>query len=90
MPLALALIRRWRPAVFVAVVMFGELGLFLSVNTIVHRARPLVTHLDSHLPTSSFPSGHTAATMCLYGALAILVVPRTRGLGDGWRSPWPC
>jgi undecaprenyl-diphosphatase len=78
-PMALALIRRWRPAVFVAVVMFGELGLFLSVNAIVHRPRPLVSHLDTHLPTSSFPSGHTAATMCLCGALAVLVVPRTRG-----------
>jgi undecaprenyl-diphosphatase len=81
-PVALALTRRWRPAVFVAVVMFGELGLFLSVATLVHRARPLVTQLDGHLPTSAFPSGHTAATTCLYGALAILVVPRTRGL---WR-----
>jgi diacylglycerol kinase family enzyme/membrane-associated phospholipid phosphatase len=81
-PLAIALIGRWRPAVFVAVVMLGEVGLFMSVAAIVHRARPLVTHLDGHLPTSSFPSGHTAATMCLYGALAILVVPRTRGL---WR-----
>ena len=81
-PLALALIRRWRPAVFVAAVMLGELALFVTVATIVHRARPLVTHLDGHLPTSSFPSGHTAATMCLYGALAVLVVPRTHGL---WR-----
>jgi membrane-associated phospholipid phosphatase/diacylglycerol kinase family enzyme len=81
-PLALALIRRWRPAVFVAVVMLGELGLFVSVAAIVHRARPLVTHLDGHLPTSAFPSGHTAATLCLYGALAVLVVPRVRGL---WR-----
>jgi undecaprenyl-diphosphatase len=78
-PVALALTRRWRPAVFVAVVMFGELGLFLIVATVVHRARPLVTHLDGHLPTSAFPSGHTAATTCLYVALAILVVPRTRG-----------
>jgi diacylglycerol kinase family enzyme/membrane-associated phospholipid phosphatase len=81
-PLAIALIGRWRPAVFVAVAMFGELALFVSVATIVHRARPLVTHLDGQLPTTSFPSGHTAATACLYGALAILVVPRTRGL---WR-----
>jgi undecaprenyl-diphosphatase len=81
-PLALALIRRWRPAVFVVVVMLGELGLFVTVAAIVHRARPLVTHLDGHLPTSAFPSGHTAATLCLYGALAVLVVPRVRGL---WR-----
>ncbi len=73
------MIGRWQPAVFVAIVMLGELGLFLSVTTIVDRARPHVTHLDGQLPTSSFPSGHTAATLCLYGALAILVVPRTRG-----------
>ena len=78
-PLALALIRRWRPAVFVAVVMLGELGLFMGVNAVVHRPRPLVTNLDGYLPTSSFPSGHTAATLCLYGALAVLAVPRTRG-----------
>jgi undecaprenyl-diphosphatase len=81
-PVALALIRRWRSAVFVAAVMFGELGLFLSVNAVVRRPRPLASHLEAHLPTSSFPSGHTAATMCLYGALAVLVVPRTRGV---WR-----
>jgi undecaprenyl-diphosphatase len=81
-PLAIALIGRWRPAVFVAVVMLGELGLFITVAAIVHRARPFVAQLDGHLPTSAFPSGHTAATMCLYGALAVLVVPRTCGL---WR-----
>jgi undecaprenyl-diphosphatase len=81
-PLALALIRRWRPAVFVVVAMLGELALFVSVAQAVHRARPLVPHLDGHLPTSAFPSGHTAATLCLYGALAVLVVPRVRGL---WR-----
>jgi undecaprenyl-diphosphatase len=81
-PLAIALIGRWRPAVFVAVSMVGELSLFVSVANFVHRARPLVTQLETRLPTTSFPSGHTAATMCLYGALAILVVPRTRGL---WR-----
>ena len=94
-PLALALIRRWRPAVFVAVVMLGELGLFVSVAAIVHRARPEVTHLDGHLPTSAFPSGHTAATLCLYGALAVLVVPRpfptysrrmTRPGGGSWSA----
>jgi undecaprenyl-diphosphatase len=80
-PVALAVIHRWRPAMFVAAVMVGELGLFMGVAAIVHRARPLVTHLDGHLPTGSFPSGHTAATLSLYGALAVLAVPRIR-------SPW--
>jgi membrane-associated phospholipid phosphatase len=38
-----------------------------------------VTQLDGDLPTSAFPSGHTATTVCLYGALAVLVVPRSQG-----------
>ena len=78
-PLALAMIRRWRPAVFIAVVMAGELALFELVNMIVHRPRPFVAHLDGYLPTSAFPSGHTAATLCLYGAAAVLAIPRIRG-----------
>jgi undecaprenyl-diphosphatase len=76
-PLAVAYTRRWRPAVFLAVTMFGELALFVGTAAVVGRPRPLVTQLDGHLPTSSFPSGHTAATACLYGALAVLVMPRT-------------
>jgi undecaprenyl-diphosphatase len=77
-PLAMACVHRWRPAVFLAVTMFGEVGLFLSVTATVGRPRPLVTHLDGYLATSSFPSGHVAATVCLYGAIAVVVVPRVR------------
>jgi membrane-associated phospholipid phosphatase len=75
----LAITRRWRPAAFVAVVMFGELGAFLAVAAVVKRPRPDVTHLDTHLPTSAFPSGHEAATACLYIAIAILVIGHFRG-----------
>jgi diacylglycerol kinase family enzyme len=77
-PLALAVIRRWRPVVFLVVTMIGEVTLFLTVSAAVGRSRPDVERLESYLPTSSFPSGHTAATVCLYGALAVLVVPRAR------------
>jgi undecaprenyl-diphosphatase len=38
-----------------------------------------VPHLDQHLPTSAYPSGHTAATTCLYVAIAILVIGHARG-----------
>jgi hypothetical protein len=31
-----------------------------------------VRHLDQAPPTSSFPSGHLAAAICFYGALALL------------------
>jgi undecaprenyl-diphosphatase len=58
--------------------MFGELTLFLASAAITGRERPDVPHLDGQLPTSSFPSGHIAATICLYAAVAVLVVPRTR------------
>ena len=75
----LAVTRHWRPVVFVATLMFGELGAFLAAAAIVKRPRPDVTHLDSHLPTSAYPSGHEAATCCLYVAVAILVIGHARG-----------
>jgi undecaprenyl-diphosphatase len=75
----LAVTRRWRPVIFLAVVMFGELGAFLIVEEIVKRPRPAGPHLDSGLPTSAFPSGHMAATTCLYVGIAILVIGHARG-----------
>jgi undecaprenyl-diphosphatase len=65
-------------------VMFGELTLFLASAALVNRERPDVPHLDGQLPTSSFPSGHVAATICLYTAIVVLAWPRTRAW---WR--WP-
>jgi undecaprenyl-diphosphatase len=75
----IAITRRWRPLIFVAVVMLGELAAFLTVADIVKRPRPAVSHLDSNLPTSAFPSGHMAATTCLYVGIAILVIGHARG-----------
>jgi undecaprenyl-diphosphatase len=60
--------RRWRPVIFVAVVMFGELVAFLTIAAMVKRPRPDVPRLNSNLPTSAFPSGHTAATTCLWAS----------------------
>ncbi|NUT08255.1 MAG: phosphatase PAP2 family protein [Hamadaea sp.] len=74
----LAVTRHWRPALFVVVVMTGEITLFLAVVSLTDRPRPDVPRLDGHLPTSSYPSGHLAATICLYGALALLVLAGTR------------
>jgi undecaprenyl-diphosphatase len=75
----LAVTRRWRPVVFIATVMAGELAAFLTAAAVVKRPRPDVNHLDQHLPTSAFPSGHEAATCCLYVAVAILVIGHARG-----------
>ncbi|WP_433295664.1 phosphatase PAP2 family protein [Actinoplanes sp. CA-030573] len=77
-PLALALWRQWRPVLFLVLAMFGELTLFLLSAAATGRPRPYAEHLDGQLPTSSFPSGHIAATMCLWTAIALIVTARTR------------
>ena len=77
-PIALALWRQWRPVLFLVLTMFGELTLFLCSAAAVNRPRPPVQQLDGQMPTSSFPSGHIAATMCLWVAIALLVMPRVR------------
>jgi undecaprenyl-diphosphatase len=58
--------------------MFGELSLFLLSAAAVDRPRPPVQQLDGQMPTSSFPSGHIAATLCLWISIALLVTARTR------------
>ncbi|MEV7623508.1 phosphatase PAP2 family protein [Actinoplanes sp. NPDC089786] len=78
-PLALALWRQWRPVVFLLVTMAGEITLFLCTAAAVERPRPRVEQMDGQMPTSSFPSGHIAATLCLWTAIAILVIGRGRG-----------
>jgi undecaprenyl-diphosphatase len=70
--------RRWREPMLVAVAVAGEVGIFLVVTMLVDRERPPVGHLDEAPPTSSFPSGHTAATVALWGALAVLASARAR------------
>ncbi|MEV0430307.1 phosphatase PAP2 family protein [Micromonospora sp. NPDC050495] len=79
-PLVLAVWRRWRPVLFVVLAMFGELSLFLAAARVVERPRPPVENLDGQMPTSSFPSGHIAASICLWSAIAIIVFVRT----DRW------
>jgi undecaprenyl-diphosphatase len=75
------LTHRWPEAVFVAVALIAEVGIFLLTTLVIDRPRPAVPHLDVAPPTSSFPSGHTAAATVLYVAVAVLA--RRRG------APWP-
>ena len=77
------LLHQWRPAAFIAVGLVIEVGVFLITTLLVHRARPGVVELDHSPPTSSFPSGHTAAAVVVYGAVAFLIARRT-----GRRQAW--
>jgi undecaprenyl-diphosphatase len=69
---------RWRESWTVAAAIVGELLIFLIVTAVVNRPRPIVPLLDSAPPTSSFPSGHTAAAVALYGSFAVIVLRQLR------------
>jgi membrane-associated phospholipid phosphatase len=70
----LLVFRRRRAAVTVLVAILGELFVFVLITATVERARPPVPHLDPAPPTSSFPSGHTAAAVALYVGFAALLL----------------
>jgi len=76
---AAALTRRWRVALFVPLAMLIEITTFLSVNSLVGRARPDVVKIGPIPHTFSYPSGHVAAIwVCWIGAtvLATAHAPR--------------
>jgi undecaprenyl-diphosphatase len=81
--IALIVRRRWRIAAFVVAAILVEAGTYRVASLIVHRERPEVPRLD-HLPANqSFPSGHVAASLAVYGGLALLITSATRGRGRG-------
>jgi membrane-associated phospholipid phosphatase len=65
---------RWHESGIFVTVMAGELLIFLGITATIHEARPPVARLDAAPPTSSFPSGHTAAAVALYGGIAVMVL----------------
>jgi undecaprenyl-diphosphatase len=70
--------RRWKEPALLAGALALEVMVFISASFVVDRPRPPVSQLDSVPPTSSYPSGHTAAAVAFYGALAIIVFWHTR------------
>ena len=64
-----------------------ELTVFLVVGAVIDRARPAAESLHSTPSTPSFPSGHVAMAVVLYGSLVLvarLIAPPgrvTRGRG---------
>ena len=70
--------RRWTEPALLAGALVLEAMVFITSSFVVDRPRPPVSQLDSVPPTSSYPSGHTAAAVAFYGALAIIVFWHTR------------
>jgi membrane-associated phospholipid phosphatase len=76
--IVLLLLRHWRSALFIATALVLEVTVFLTLTAVVHRARPDVPKPEQVPPTSSFPSGHTAASVTLYLSVAVLIARHVR------------
>jgi membrane-associated phospholipid phosphatase len=71
-----AVFRRWRLAVFAVFGLAVESATYRATTLVVHSHRPTVPRLE-HLPVNaSYPSGHTAAAIAVYGGLALLLTSR--------------
>ena len=70
--------RRWAEPALLAGVLILEASVFTTSALVVDRARPPIPQLDTVPPTGAFPSGHTAAAVAFYGAIAIIVCWHTR------------
>jgi undecaprenyl-diphosphatase len=80
--LLVAVVVAWRVStnvaapVFLVVAVGGEKLIYLFSSLIVGRDRPPVPTVGTSYATSSFPSGHVASTVTLYGGIALLIALR--------------
>ena len=77
--LVVAIVVAWRVSsnvaapVFLALAVGGEKLLYLVSSLIIGRDRPPVPTVGTSYATSSFPSGHVASAVTLYGGIALLI-----------------
>ena len=70
------IMRRWILAAFVLFVVAFESATYRATSLIVERQRPDVERLESLPVDASYPSGHTAAAVAMYGGLLLLLASR--------------
>jgi membrane-associated phospholipid phosphatase len=73
-----ALRRKWLLAAVTLFLIGVESGSYRATTLVVHRDRPPVDRLESLPPDASYPSGHTAASVALYGGLLLLLASWVR------------
>jgi undecaprenyl-diphosphatase len=72
---------RWRESLFLCAAVCAQALVFFLTTLMIDRPRPGVDHMDTSPPTSSFPSGHTSASVALYLGLAVILVRLTDRTG---------
>jgi undecaprenyl-diphosphatase len=70
--------RRWRESVLLVLCVSAQALIFMVTTMLIDRQRPPVPRLDDSPPTSSFPSGHTAAATAFYVGTALIIAWHTR------------
>lgn len=69
-------LRHWRLAAFTLFVISVESGTYRATTLVVHRDRPDVERLEGLPVDASFPSGHTAASVALFGGFLLVLASR--------------
>jgi membrane-associated phospholipid phosphatase len=76
--LVCAVLRKWRIAAFLVFALAVEAASYRLTTLVVHSHRPRVARLENLPVNASYPSGHTAAAIAVYGGLALLIESRVR------------
>jgi membrane-associated phospholipid phosphatase len=76
--------RKWPQFGLLAISLALEGGVYAAATFAIHRNRPAVPRLERLIVSDSFPSGHTAAAVALYGSLVLVVWSLTTR--RRWRS----
>jgi undecaprenyl-diphosphatase len=74
--IAFALLHRWRLAAFIVFALGVESATYRATTFVVHSHRPRVPRLENLPVNASYPSGHTAASIAVYGGIVLLVTSR--------------
>jgi undecaprenyl-diphosphatase len=68
--------KHWRIAAFAVFALAVESATYRATTLVVHSHRPRVVRLENLPVNASYPSGHTAASVAVYGGLALLLTSR--------------
>ncbi len=81
--ISLAFKRWWRLAAFFLTAILIEVSAYRAIVALVPRERPEVQRLEDLPVLHSFPSGHVAASIAVYGSLALVLAAHLRD--SRWR-----
>lgn len=75
-----AVAKHWRLAGFLLFALAVESASYRTTTLVIHRHRPPVHRLETLPVNASYPSGHTAAAIAVYGGIALLLTSRITNL----------